>query len=73
MRRFFAAGERAGHSWFDLPGYIVARLTRAGLGVVEDLGHCTYADPERFYSYRRTTHRREADYGRHINAILLSA
>jgi len=39
---------------------------------VEDLGLCTYADAERFYSYRRSTHRAEADYGRHVNAIALA-
>jgi YfiH family protein len=68
--RFFAPG-RPGHSMFDLPGYIVARLARAGLKQIEDLAFCTYADPERFFSYRRATHRAEADYGRHINAITL--
>jgi YfiH family protein len=68
--RFFAPG-RPGHLMFDLPGYIVTRLKRAGIKKVEDLALCTYADPERFFSYRRTTHREEADYGRHINAIAL--
>ncbi len=69
--RFFKPGK-PGRSMFDLPGYIVARLQRAGVGSVENLGLCTYADPERFYSYRRMTHRAEPDYGRHINAIALS-
>lgn len=70
--RFFALGTRAGHAQFDLPGYIVARLQRAGIAAVEDLEQCTYADPRQFYSYRRATHRAEADYGRHINAIALA-
>jgi YfiH family protein len=69
--RFFAPG-RPGHAMFDLPGYIAERLARAGVEQVEDLGLCTYADPARFYSYRRTTHRSEPDYGRHINAIALA-
>jgi hypothetical protein len=56
---------------FDLPGYAAERLRRAGVGHIEDVGHCTYADPDRFYSYRRSTHRGESDYGRHINAIAL--
>ena len=60
------------HALFDLPGYIAARSPRAGISRVEDLGHCTYADPARFFSYRRSTHRRERDYGRHINAIALA-
>src|SRR3984885_887043 len=70
--RFFAPAAREGHAMFDLPGYIDSRLTRAGIRYVEDLGHCTYADPERFFSFRRTTHRGEADYGRHVNAIALA-
>jgi YfiH family protein len=69
--RFFAPAARDGHALFDLGGYVAGRLARAGIGQVEDLGLCTYADPERFFSYRRTTHRGEADYGRHVNAIAL--
>jgi YfiH family protein len=69
--RFFAAG-RPGHAQFDLPGFIAARLARAGVAQVEDLAACTYADPRRFYSFRRTTHRGEPDYGRHVNAIAIS-
>jgi YfiH family protein len=69
--RFFAAAAPDGHALFDLGGYVGARLKRAGIGYVEDLGLCTYADPARFFSYRRTTHRAEADYGRHVNAIAL--
>lgn len=69
--RFFAPAPRAGHALFDLSGCIVARLRRAGIAHIEDLGLCTYADPARFFSYRRATHRGEADYGRHVNAIAL--
>jgi YfiH family protein len=68
--RFFAPAAREAHAMFDLAGYIAARLDRAGIDRVEDLKLCTYADA-RFFSYRRATHRREADYGRHINAIAL--
>ena len=71
-RRLFVSGARDGHAMFDLAGYIVARLQQAGVGRIEDLGHCTYADPARFFSYRRSTHRAEADYGRHISAIALA-
>lgn len=70
--RFFKAAERPGHAMFDLPGYIAARLERAGIAQIEDLGLCTYADPAQFFSYRRSTHRAESDYGRHINAIALA-
>lgn len=69
--RFFIPG-RPGRSMFDLPGYVAARLSRAGIAAAEDLGLCTYEDAERFYSYRRTTHRAEPDYGRHVNAIALA-
>jgi YfiH family protein len=70
--RFFQPSPRPQHALFDLPGYIVARLAAAGIHAVEDLGHCTYADATRFFSYRRATHRNERDYGRHINAIALA-
>ena len=70
--RFFAPAAREGHALFDLAGYIAARLTRAGIRAVEDLGLCTYADPAQFFSFRRATHRAEADYGRHVNAIMLA-
>jgi polyphenol oxidase len=70
--RFFAPAARDGHALFDLPGYIDSRLTRAGIRYIEDVGHCTYADPDRFFSFRRTTHRGEADYGRHVNVIALA-
>jgi polyphenol oxidase len=69
--RFFRPAQ-LGHAMFDLPGYIAARLDRAGIGTIEDLGACTYADAQRFFSFRRTTHRGEPDYGRHINAIVLT-
>jgi hypothetical protein len=70
--RFFVPASRDGHAMFDLGGYIAARLARAGVTRVEDLGLCTYADPGLFFSFRRATHRAEADYGRHINAIALT-
>jgi hypothetical protein len=66
--RFFKEG-RAGHAWFDLEGYNLAALAAAGLGRVEALGLDTYADADRFYSFRRATHRGEADYGRQISMI----
>jgi YfiH family protein len=69
--RFFAPG-REGRSMFDLPGYVTANLKRLGIGPVDNLALCTYGDPGRFYSYRRTTHRSEPDYGRHVNAIALT-
>jgi YfiH family protein len=70
--RFFAPASRDGHALFDLAGYIGARLTRAGIRQIEDVGLCTYADAGRFFSFRRTTHRAEADYGRHVSAIALA-
>jgi len=67
-QRFFAAGA-GDRMQFDLPGYGLWRLRRAGVGQAEWVRHCTYADPLRFFSYRRSTHRQEADYGRLIAAI----
>jgi len=70
--RFFAPSPREGHAMFDLSGYIADRVHRAGIEHFEDLGLCTYAEPERFFSFRRATHRGEPDYGRHVNAIALA-
>jgi YfiH family protein len=69
--RFFAGAQVDGHARFDLAGHILSRLERAQVGRVEDLGRCTYAEAENFFSYRRATHRAEPDYGRHISAIAL--
>jgi YfiH family protein len=68
---FFRPSERAGHGFFDLPAYIVMRLKRAGVGSVADVGLCTYADADRFFSFRRATHRGEPDYGRLLAAICI--
>lgn len=68
--RYFAGGP-GDRMLFDLPGYGLHRLRRAGVGHAESTGHCTYRDAGRFYSYRRTTHAGEADYGRLISTIRL--
>ena len=69
--RFFVAGP-AGKPHFDLEAYVVHRLLAAGIGEVEALNLDTYAQPDRFYSYRRATHRGEADYGRQLSAIAIA-
>ncbi len=66
--RFFADG-RAGHHRFDLEAYVAHRLSQAGVGRIEAMGLDTYADADRFYSYRRATHRGEPGYGRQIAII----
>ena len=66
--RFFA-DARAGHAQFDLEAYVTHRLAQAGVRRIEALGLDTYADEERFFSYRRATHRGEPDYGRQIAII----
>ncbi|MGP3699285.1 peptidoglycan editing factor PgeF [Rhodobacter sp. NSM] len=68
--RFFAQGN-GDRALFDLPAFGLARLRAAGVGHAEWTRHCTYHDPDRFFSYRRTTHAGEADYGRLISAIRL--
>ncbi|MEZ5813068.1 MAG: peptidoglycan editing factor PgeF [Rhizobiaceae bacterium] len=68
--RWFVPSPRTGHAMFDLAGYILARLTAAGV-TASSLDLCTYGDEERFFSYRRASHRGEADYGRQISAIAL--
>lgn len=68
--RFFANGAED-RMQFDLPAFGLHKLRQAGVGQAEWTRHCTYSDPDRFYSYRRTTHAKEADYGRLISAIRL--
>jgi YfiH family protein len=68
--RFFITGA-AGRPHFDLEAYVVHRLLAAGIGEVEALKLDSYADPDRFFSFRRATHRREADYGRQLSAIAI--
>ena len=69
--RFFSSADD-GQPHFDLSGYVAWRLVSAGAGAVEQLGLDTYSDVDRFYSYRRATHRGEPDYGRQISLIGLS-
>jgi YfiH family protein len=69
-QRFFASGT-GDRMLFDLPGYSQQRLRQAGIGHAEWTRHCTYRDPDRFFSFRRTTHAGEADYGRLISVIRL--
>jgi YfiH family protein len=71
-RRFFVPSDREGHHRFDLPGFTAYRLTAAGVGSVERLGICTYPPENGFFSFRRTTHAKEPDYGRQISAIVLT-
>jgi polyphenol oxidase len=67
---FFLPSTREGHSMFDLAGFIRRRLENAGVSMIDDTGLDTYSD-ERFFSYRRSVHRKEPDYGRHVHAIVL--
>jgi len=69
---FFIPSTRAGHSMFDLAGFIRMRLENAGVLMIDDTGVDTYSD-ERFYSYRRSVHRKAPDYGRHVHAIALES
>ena len=67
---FFIPSSRDGHAMFDLAGFIRMRLENAGVLMIDDLGVDTYSD-ERCFSYRRSVHRKEPDYGRHVHAIVL--
>ena len=69
--KFFKDGQRDGHAYFDLPGYIAMRLAQAGVPHVSLLGLDTYADVEKFFSFRRSTHNNEPDYGRQISCVVI--
>lgn len=68
---YFLPAARAGHAMFDLAGFIRMRLENAGVLMIDDIGVDTYSDG-RFFSYRRSVHRKEPDYGRHVHAIALA-
>ncbi|ARS27351.1 peptidoglycan editing factor PgeF [Sphingomonas sp. KC8] len=70
--RFFTDGVRANHHQFDIEAYVAARIAAAGIGRVEALGLDTYAQADRFYSFRRATHHGEAGYGRQVSLIGLA-
>jgi polyphenol oxidase len=69
---YFQPSHRDRHFQFDLPGFVRSRLANLGLKRLDDVGIDTYGDEQRFFSYRRTTHNNEADYGRGLSAILLN-
>lgn len=70
--RFFMRRSELGRPYFDLPGFVSARLTRSGIATVESVAACTYVNEAEFFSYRRATHRGENDYGRQISAIVVA-
>ncbi|MEM9469221.1 MAG: peptidoglycan editing factor PgeF [Pseudomonadota bacterium] len=70
--QFFLRGSKEDKLMFDLPAYIASRITKAGVNNVNISGIDTFANEERFFSYRRTTHRQEADYGRQVSAIAIA-
>jgi YfiH family protein len=69
---FFVTDEASGEPHFDLPGYVGERLASTGVGQIVDLGLCTYCEETRLFSYRRSQHHGEEDYGRQISAIVLA-
>ena len=69
---FFVTDDGSGEPHFDLVRYVGERLSRAGVSTVADLGHCTYCEETRLFSYRRSKHHGEDDYGRQISAIVLA-
>lgn len=78
LERFFVPSQRQNHFLFDLPGFVLDRLAATDIGAVSHVAEDTYADPARFFSYRRATHREErnasgqTDYGRLLSAIALT-
>lgn len=68
---YFTASQKPGHAMFDLQRLTVDRLLNAGVKA-HSLDICTYPDKELFFSYRRTTHAAEPDYGRQISAIAIT-
>ena len=70
--RFFKKGVVNDKSYFDLPGYVISRLKGSGIKSWQNASQCTYENESLFFSYRRATHRGEADYGRQVSAIVVT-
>lgn len=70
--RFFTRRDALARPHFDLPGYVESRLSAAGIEAIERQSRCTYANESLFFSYRRSQHRKETDYGRQISAIVVA-
>ena len=68
---FFTPGRKPERHQFDLEGFVARRLAEAGVATIETLGEDTYSQPGRYFSYRRTTHAQEGDYGRQLSVIAL--
>lgn len=71
--RYFERGGRPEHWQFDLPRYILQRLKNAGVESPGNVAQCTYFNESKFFSFRRTTHREESDYGRNLSFVMLSS
>ena len=70
-KRFFCRADATSRPHFDLTGYVATRLKQKNIGAVENLNICTYLAENSLFSYRRSVHRKETDYGRQISAILI--
>ena len=70
--QFFREGADRGKYLFNVKAYVALRLAEAGVSHVQILGNDTYGEEEHFFSFRRTTHRQESDYGRQLSAIMLA-
>ena len=71
--RSFLPASRSGQWQFDLPGFVLQQLARAGIADSAAIAEDTYTSPARFFSYRRATHQAEPDYGRNLSVIGLAA
>lgn len=70
--QYFTASPKDRHYLFDLPGFVLGKLSELDLSAVQNVSEDTYLNEDKFYSYRRTTHRKETDYGRGLSAIVLA-
>ncbi|HIC71740.1 MAG TPA: polyphenol oxidase, partial [Alphaproteobacteria bacterium] len=68
---FFKPALRSGHHFFDLSGYVEMRLAACGVRAIDRCNEDTYPDAERFFSFRRSQHSGEVDYGRTLSAVVL--
>ena len=68
--KFFFKGNKD-RFHFDLVGYSIYQIKKSGVRKVNYIDSCTYENPDLYFSYRRSVHKSEPDYGRMISTIML--
>lgn len=70
-KRFFIPSDKDSHFLFDLPAYVKMKLEKAGIKNIVTNDDDTYANHEKYYSYRRHCHGKDQYKGNFLSVIVL--